>query len=257
MESYEKTFQEYNTRLGDAGLKLPAFAVVRVKPRAGNFVIYNVQARLDGRSIGNRMIHSLPDEGVMTLFRLTLAEINKVFTFNESGTGIKFGIDGQISNWAVANYKEGFTIGPDTKLCYIDTSTPLMQCNGIEQLNPELFLRSAPSFLLWIIRLLFLKDVMTRYYDFRKVVIDLIANFYKEQRPELIPALISAANDFFAGEGKNFNIAPIMEKEVLDYYKEDAMIWRLYLALRKMDRFLHLRILRKPYVYILPGEIKR
>jgi hypothetical protein len=29
------------------------------------------------------------------------------------------------------------------------------------------------------------------------------------------------------------------------------MIWRLYLALRKMDRFLHLRILRKPYVYIV------
>ena len=39
--------------------------------------------------------------------------------------------------------------------------------------------------------------------------------------------------------------------------KEDAMIWRLYLALRKMDRFLHLRMLREPYVYILPGKIKR
>ena len=39
--------------------------------------------------------------------------------------------------------------------------------------------------------------------------------------------------------------------------KEDAMIWRLYLALRKRDRFIHLRILRKLHVYILPGEIKR
>jgi len=257
MESYESIFQEYNSRLGEIGLNIPAFATVRVAPREGNMVIYNVQARLDARSIGNRLIHSLPEEGVMALFRLTLAQINKVFTFNESGTGLKFGIDGQISNWAVADYKEGFTIRSDTKLYYIDTSTPLMQRNGIEQLNPELFLRSAPSFLLWIIRWLFLKDIMTRYYDFRKVVIDIIANFYKEQLPELIPALISAANDFFAGDGKKFNILPITEKEVLDYYKEDAMIWRLYLALRKMDRFLHLRILRKPYVYILPGEIKR
>jgi hypothetical protein len=257
MEGYESLFQEYNSRLGGIGLSIPAFAAVRVAPRAGNMVIYNVQARLDARSIGNRLIHSLAEEGVMTLFRLTLAQINKVFIFNESGTGLKFGIDGQISNWAVADYKEGFTIGSDTKLYYIDTSTPLMQRNGIEQLNPELFLRSAPSFLLWIIRWLFLKDIMTRYYDFRKVVIDIIANFYKEQLPELIPALISAANDFFAGDGKKFNILPITEKEVLDYYKEDAMIWRLYLALRKMDRFLHLRILRKPYVYILPGEIKR
>jgi len=257
MESYKKIFHEYNLRLGETGLNIPAFATVQVNPRAGNMVIYNVQARLDGRSIGNRLIHSLPEEGVMTLFRLTLAEMNKVFTFNESGKGIKFGIDGQISNWAVAGYKDGFTIGPDTKLYYIDTSTPLMQCNGVEQLNPELFLRSAPSFLLWIIRWLFLEEVMTRYYDFRKVVIDLIANFYKEQLPEFIPALIKAANDFFAAEGKKFNISPITEQEIIDYYKEDAMIWRAYLALRKIDRFIHLRILRKPYVYILPGKIKR
>ena len=34
------------------------------------------------------------------------------------------------------------------------------------------------------------------------------------------------------------------------------MIWRLYLALRKMDRFLHLRMLRKPCVYIIPGKLK-
>ena len=257
MQSYEKLFQEYNSRLSEIGLNIPAFAAVAVAPRAGNMVIYNVQARLDSRSIGNRLIHTLPEEGVMTLFELTLAQLNKVFTFNESGMGVKFGIDGQISNWAVADYKDGFTIGPDTKLYYIDTSTPLMQIRGIEQLNPELFLRSAPSFLLWIIRWLFLKDVMTRYYDFRKVVIDLIANFYKEQLPELIPALIKAANDFFAGDGKKFNIAPITGKEVLAYYREDAMIWRAYLALRKMDRFLHLRVLRKPYVYILPGKIKR
>ncbi|MGA3279347.1 MAG: hypothetical protein ABSD50_00005 [Smithella sp.] len=39
--------------------------------------------------------------------------------------------------------------------------------------------------------------------------------------------------------------------------KEDAMIWRLYLALRKTDRFLHLRMLREPCVYKIPGKIKR
>ena len=36
---------------------------------------------------------------------------------------------------------------------------------GAEQLNAELFLRSAPSFLAWILRLLFLEDVVDRYYD--------------------------------------------------------------------------------------------
>ena len=98
---------------------------------------------------------------------------------------------------------------------------------------------------------------MTRYYDFRKVTIDLIANFYKEQRPEFIPMLIETANSFFAREEAKSGIAPLTEKEIVSYYKEDATIWRVYLAFRKIDRFLHLKILQKPYVYILPGRIKR
>jgi hypothetical protein len=108
-----------------------------------------------------------------------------------------------------------------------------------------------------LIRLFFLEEVMTRYYDFRKVTIDLIANFYKEQRPEFIPMLIETANSFFAREEAKSGIAPLTEKEIVSYYKEDATIWRVYLAFRKIDRFLHLKILQKPYVYILPGRIKR
>jgi hypothetical protein len=257
MDKYERLFHEYGSLLGKIGLNIPPFDVVRVKPREGNMVMYNVQARLDGRSIGNRLIHSLPDDGVMTLFRMIMAELDKVFTFNESGSGTKIGIDGQISNWAVDGYSDDFKIGPDTRLCYIDTSTPLMRYNEIEQINPELFLRSAPSFLRWLIRWTFLDEVMTRYYSFRRVVMDLIANFYKEQRAELIPALISEANRFFAGVGKKYNILPITDKEIRDYYREDKMIWIAYLTLRRLDRFIHLRLLGKPYVYILPGKIKR
>ena len=68
--------------------------------------------------------------------------------------------------------------------------------------------------MLWLIRWLFLEGVMTRYYDARLVTIDLIANFYKEQRPELIPGLVQAANNFFAGEGKFLSIKPLTAKEI-------------------------------------------
>jgi hypothetical protein len=137
----------------------------------------------------------------------------------------------------VKDYRKGKPITEKTELLYIDTGTPLIRKEGVEQLNPELFLRSTPSFLVWLIRLFFLEEVMTRYYDFRKVTIDCIANFYKEQRPDFIPMLIETANHFFAGE--------------------DATIWRVYPAFRKLDRFPHLRILGKPHVYILPEKIKR
>ena len=103
----------------------------------------------------------------------------------------------------------------------------------------------------------FLDDVVGRYYDFQRVVVDLIANFYKEQRPELVPDLIALANDFFASEAADLEIAPITLQEVEAYYREDAFIWRLYQGARRLDRWLHTAILRKPYPYILPGPVTR
>ena len=124
-------------------------------------------------------------------------------------------------------------------------------------MDPELFLRSAPSFLTWVLRILYLDEVMDRYYDFRKVVIDLLANCCKEQKPELIPDLVVLANNFFASKAASLKLEPIQEKEVYAYYKEDAMIWRLYLSMRRFDRWLHRYILRQPYPFFLPGKTAR
>jgi len=41
------------------------------------------------------------------------------------------------------------------------------------------------------------------------------------------------------------------------YYREDKFIWTLFLALRRMDRWLTTTIFRKRYEFILPGKIKR
>ena len=132
-----------------------------------------------------------------------------------------------------------------------------MRLTGVEQLNAELFLRSAPPYLAWILRMLFLQDVVTRYYDPRKVTIDLIANFYKEQRSELVPELVAAANTYIKGEGADLGMAEIAEKEVSDYYREDELIWRLYLGMRRFDRFVRKKMLGMEYPYILPGKINR
>ena len=257
MEAYERLFEEYTAGLRNIGINIPESALVRVIPDRGNRVIYNAQERLPAASIGNALIQRLDENSVRHLFLCVLRELRKVFACNRTRPSLAFGIDGQISNWAVKDYREGKPLTEKTELLYIDTGTPLIRKEGIEQLNPELFLRSTPSFLVWLIRMFFLEEVMTRYYDFRKVTIDCIANFYKEQRPVFIPMLIETANRFFAGEDAESGIAAITEKEIVSYYREDATIWRVYLAFRKFDRFLHLRILGKPYVYILPEKIKR
>ena len=252
-EEYVRVLQE------DIGVRVAAGEMVRLPGTyAGRLVVYLVQERFPAGSIGNALIHRLDMEERRQLVLAVLRELRKVFAFNRQHRGaLELGIDGQISNWAVVPFDESAGRPAGTyHLVYLDTTTPLLTRQGVEQLNPELFLRSAPSFLVWLLRLLFLQDVMRRYYDFRKVIIDLIANFYKEQLPEMVPAMVETANAFLASEAAEFQLAPLTVQEIRSYYQEDAWIWRLYLAFRKVDRELH-RLTGRQYPYILPAAIRR
>jgi len=258
--SYQALYREYVGVLGSSiGLQVvPSDTVQFTVEDKGRIVVYIVQEKLPAGAIGHKAIHHLSPDDVKRLILAVLRETKKVFDFNrEHGGKLEVGFDGQISNWAIIGFDpESAELAEEVRLVYFDTSTPLVQKDGEEQLDPELFLRNAPSFMVWIIRLLFLEDVMTRYYDFRKVVVDLVANFYKEQRPELIPDLVDTVNGFFSAEIREGGFEPITEKEVRAYYWEDAWIWRIYLAFKKIDRSLH-RLLGKDYPYVLPEKIKR
>lgn len=256
---YIALYEEYNNRLLDFGIRVPTYDMFHMPlPNSRNYVFYGIQEKLGYHSIGNRIIHLVSKEEVGTLIRKIVRASHALYTQNKHHEGtFELAIDGQISNWALLGVDpEHPQVREDMELIYIDTSTPLIRKNGVEQLNPELFLRAAPSFLVWVIRLLFLKDVINRYYDFRLVMIDLIANFYKEQRHDLVPFAVHTINDYVREELQGLEFKPITEKEVRKYYKEDAFIWKFYLSARKVDRSLH-RLLRKSYPYILPNITKR
>lgn len=249
-----------------AGSAEVAVATAGATPGDGPIVLYIIQQLLDPSSVGHVRLRQSGAEEALLLLRAALREMDKVFTFNEANRGrLEVGFDGQISNWAVLDdvggaspaaaaagtrASSGAATGPCLR--YFDTSTPLLRRDGVEQLEPELFLRSAPSFLVWIIRRFMLADVMERYYDRRKVAVDLAANLFKEQRADLVPGAVELVNEFLAPSGA----APVTEEEVRAYYREDARIWRVYLAFRKADRLLH-RLLGKEYPYILPGKVVR
>lgn len=259
IDAYQAAYEAYSHILQDEiGLHVPGYAQATFVNQAGRPIFFIIQRQMPAASIGNQAIHLLPTALKLALVRRVLSELHRVWEYNRRQDHLQVAIDGQISNWSI----DGFDprqphVDSATALTYLDTSTPLFRVDGVEQLDPELFLRSAPSFLAWILRLLFLEDVVSRYYDFRRVAIDLVANFYKEQRPDLIPPIVDLVNDFFAEEAAELGIAPIQQKEVHAYYREDALIWTLYLSFRRFDRFLQTRLLRRPYPYILPGKIKR
>jgi hypothetical protein len=259
-QQYQALYQAYVAALRDRmGLHVVPTDTVRLPGKVkGRVVVYVVQEKLPEGAVGHQAIHHLRPEEVDRLVLAVLWEMDKVFAFNqEHQAELEAGLDGQISNWVIAGFDAARpALGEEIELIYFDTSSPLLRLNGEERLDPELFLRSAPSFLVWLLRLLFLKDVMTRYYDFRQVAVDLVANFYKEQLPELIPSLVDTVNSFIAANVRLRGLKPLTIAEVRAYYREDAWIWRLYLAFKKVDRFLH-RLLGKEYPYVLPDKIKR
>jgi len=259
LQGYLATYIEYNRRLESViGLHLPPHGYVSFERDSGYPVFYIVQKKLAPGSISSKALPHLSPQEAVTLFQAVLGELNKVWKYNYRQPDSRVGIDGQLSNWAIEEfdpYHPG--LGDEISLFYIDTSTPICTLDGVEQMDPELFLRSAPPYLVWILRLLFLQDVMTRYYDPRKVIIDIIANFYKEQKPELIPSMVTSANDFIANQGSDLNLQPITEKEVKSYYQEDKIIWSMYLSMRQFDRSIRKKILHRDYPYILPGKIQR
>jgi hypothetical protein len=257
LDRYIRTYQDYNHKLeSDIGVRLPphGYAVCDT----GRPIFYIIQECLSPASIGNNALRHLSPQEIGLLFRLILRELYKVWGYNLRASDDQVGIDGQISNWSIEDFDiDHPSLSEHTTLVYIDTSAPFCRLQGVEQFEAELFLRSAPPYLTWILRLLFLKDVMNRYYEPRKVIIDLIANFYKEQRPELIPEMVRMANAFITGEAADLGLQEIRVKEVRDYYREDAIIWSLYLSMRRFDRFVRRKLLGREYPHILPGKIKR
>lgn len=245
-ERYVVNYETYCNYLKACGLHLPEDETIVVSRTDGRIILYIAQQRFPSERFGHKLIHRLEKEGVEALITAVIEAIEHVWRFNhQHDPAVRLAIDGQISNWVWID------TGIDHKLFYVDTSTPLFKLEDREQLDPELFLKSAPSFLRGIIRALFLQEVMDHYYIPYGVYRDLAANLYKEQRPDLIPFVVEVCNGFLH-DGKK-----ITEKDVKKYYQSDSLTWRVFLASRRLDRWLQTKILGNGYEYLLPGKIKR
>lgn len=240
---YEQKYHEYCQLLKEAGLHLPEDDTLISNASGRVIALYIAQQQFPAERFVHRLLHQLDREAFKKLVERVLLEIEKVWNFNKNRMPeMELSLDGQLSNWAEL----------ESKLFFVDTSTPLYRKHGVEQMDPEPLLKSAPGFLRWILRLFFLDDVMNRYYQRRLVFLDLAANLFKEGRPELIPAAIEITNQHLTAAE-----APLTTEEVTKYYRQDKLIWTLFLAFRRVDRWLRTRIFRQRYEFILPGTIKR
>ncbi len=243
-KSYKQMYFEYCSLVKQAGINLPEDDAVIIEIPGHPVVIYFAQKRFDKQFFCHNLINILDEYDRIEMLEQIMAALTGIWNFNkEKKPEFEIAIDCQLSNWVWLD-ENG-----KRKLYLVDTSTPFIRKKGTEQLDVELLLQSAPAYIRWLIRRLDLDDVIGRYYDHKKVVTDLVANLYKEQRPDLIPSFLKIVNKYLENE--------LTRKEIDKYYNEDKMIWTLFSALRKADRFIRVNLLRKRYEFILPGAVKR
>jgi hypothetical protein len=240
---YAERYRRYTELLREAGLDLPEDETAVIDQPGRPVVLYIAQRQLPPDRFCHALIHRLDAAACRALFETVAERLSRVWSFNERRRpGVELAIDGQISNWVLLE---------DGRLFFVDTSTPIFRRDGVEQLDPELFLASAPGFLRWLLRLAFLGEVMSRYYDPHRVYLDLAANLYKEGREELVAEALSAVNRHLPADGH------VTEEEVRRYYSSDKVIWSAFLAMRRLDRWVKTRVAGRRYEFVLPGKITR
>ncbi len=233
VEAYRRCFEDYLERLEDRGVRPCPSALEVVARNDGRLAVWCVQPALDGGSIGPAWLASRDQDAASALFSRI---VDRVLGCVASGLGL----DGQLSNWSVA--------GDD--LSYLDVTTPLMRDEqGRERLDTELFIRSLPWALRSVVRRLLLHQILDKYYQPRGVLLDFLANLYKESLDAFLPAFMEIANERIA--------PPLTLEEIQDYYREDARMWELLQRLRRADRWWQRRVRRRTYEFLLPGSVSR
>lgn len=232
VQRYRQTFESYIAALRGRGLAI-AESVLQEVPRAdGTTVVWCMQPICAAGALLPAYLSRCSRTEAVAAFRQLADHV-------VACVDARLGLDGQVSNWA---------LGEDG-LIYLDVTTPMIRDDrGREMLEIGLFMASLP----WVVRAagpLILKSVVDKYYDPRGVLLDVLGNLYKERLTSLLSDLIPHANACVA--------PPLTAREVEKYYSHDARTWAALQRLRRIDRFWQRKVRRRPYPFLLPGEISR
>lgn len=232
-ERYRAQFDRYLAELDEAGIE-PVPSSLGVIEKDGAIAVWCLQPRLPGDALLPRVIRNVPVERARELFEALCERL-------VGAVGPRLGVDGQLSNWV---WLHG-------RLAFLDVTTPMLRdASGNDELDTDLFLASLPWALRAWVKRFMLRDILDKYYEPRGVVLDLLGNLHKERLDHLIAPALEVAN-------RHFRDRPLSDDELHHYYAADARTWRLLQRLRRLDRQWQRRVRRRPYPFLLPGDIAR
>lgn len=232
-DAYEALFEEYLEALEARGVRLVPSALQRLGRADGTEILYCVQPVFPAGRLATRVLERCDDAQALALFEAVMGHIL-------DAVSAQVGLDGQLSNW----------MADDDGLRFLDVTTPMLRdASGRDRLDTELFLAAAPPPVRPLFRRFVVRQVLDNYHDPRGAVRDLLANLIKEGQDHRLAPFLEAANRCLS--------VPLDEAEVRRYYTDDARIWTVWQAMRRADRFVRLRLLGRPYPFLLPGRIER
>lgn len=231
--AYRKCFDTYLHRLEATGIRVVPTELQHLQKLDGRVSGYCIQPALDPDCLMNKVLARCDEEEGLKWLE---AVQDRILGFVTD----QFGLDAQISNWALM----------DGEIFYLDLTTPpVRDADGRLVLDVDLFLAAIPTMVRWAVKRFLLMDIVAKYCRPRDVIVDLLANLRKEKLDRWIPVFLERANATLTPH--------ISEEEVRRYYTSDARTWALLLGLRRVDRFVHMKVFRKPYPFLLPGKIER
>ena len=232
-DAYGRTLDAYLDALRRAGIRVVETELRPVSRDDGTVAGYVVQPVLPAEDVATAILaREDPDTG----HPLVAAVVGKV----AAAVSPTVGLDAQLSNWT----------WDGSELDYLDVSTPLLWSDdGRPLLDLDLLTRAIPWALRRALRRLVVPGIVETYRDLRKVYLDLCGNLIKEGLDRWLPAFLEQVALRLD--------PPLTAAEVHRYYRSDARLWAMLLRIRRLDRAWQLRVRRRPYPFLLPGEIER
>jgi hypothetical protein len=239
-QDYAALVTRYCEVLRAEGLTVVETQPVVVPRRHRPPVVYLVQPLLPAETLGNRLLQTASAADVARLVTLALAQADLALASRQDG--LRAAIDAQLSNFSFA----------DGTATLLDVGTPFLRRAGHDLLDMRVMLAAVPPG----IRAVYLwrrigERYIDDYYDRRLVAVDLLGNFIKEGAEGRISTGLAAANAWLDDP------SPITRPEVEQYYRKDVGTLELFLRVRRTDRWIRTRLLRKPYDFVLPGPVAR
>jgi hypothetical protein len=248
---YVLLVEDYLARLERAGVSVAPTRVVTVARPGRAPVVYLVQPRLPAESLGDHVLRTADDAVVRAALTAALGVIG-LLARHPGPAGEEVALDGQLSNWSFA--ADPTTADP----VLIDVGTPFVRRGGEHAMDREVLLAPVPPGIrAYYRRKRLVEAYLDDYFVPRTVAVDLLGNFHKEGALARLPLGLEVVNAWLGAGDLPGPTEPVTAEEVERYYRQDADLLALYLRLRRVDRFLRTRLLRRTYDYVLPGHVRR